>query len=75
MYEHPHELAHRSECLTEADNLFCQEDDGQIMLTASSTDQICLTIHEAYALGCWLIAAAARIETRFPEMVGGPFHG
>lgn len=78
MPNHPHDPNHYVWCLTgSGEHLFCEEEDAQIYIRAendnphaSGSVALCLESEKAYALGIWLIAAAARIESRYPEMAG-----
>ena len=71
-YAGNHLSTHVTECLTEdGTHLEFTQDDGQIVITGSYDEvEVCINIHDAYALGLWLIGAATMIQTRYPEMVG-----
>lgn len=65
---------HISWCLTSGgENLDCLEEDAQIVISAYENGRpnpsvtTYLTSQAATTLGIWLIAAASRIEERYPE--------
>lgn len=65
-YQKIHQNAHTATCITEDDRLYASEDDTQITIFPTK-NKVCLTLQDAYALGMWLIAAASRIQARYPE--------
>lgn len=72
----PNDERHFVLCLTnETDNLELDADiefvdgDAQIMITPANTEQVFMDAKAAYELGMWLIAAASRIEDRYPGSV------
>lgn len=72
-YHNLHRTDHKVFCLTDEGHIDLFEDDGQICVTAcekSSQTDLYLTMQDAYALGLWLIAAASRIQGRYPEGTG-----
>lgn len=78
-YDRNNETQHTTYCLTgDASCVDLIQQDGQILLLTADVNesqQLCINLQDAYALGLWLIGAATAIHCRYPEMAGRVVEG